>query len=1094
VWQSAAWYRALSLTERLESGEALGSSAPATHADRAHGRVRAWKAQKPFGREQLFAERLALDSLSERELLSLLAEPDEALKDRISRDPAWLVALRRAYLEPDADPRLMLLLDECGRDHPLARWLPALGPLLRRALDSLQESVKSLGRGYEVLPVDTKLLARSFLDNVIPTVLYQISKAAVLEMNIERLRGNLRGDTPQARFEYFVRQQDRDGFICYFLVKYPVLARQLVLTVEQWTAYVSEFLTHLCADWKSIGETFADGGDPGPLVEVEAGKGDRHRGGRSVLLLRFRSGLRLLYKPKPLAVDVHFQELLSWLNDRGAQPYLRPLVLIDRGDYGWSEFVAASSCDSAEEVARFYERQGCFLALLYALHATDLHNENLVAVGEHPALVDLEALFHPHVHAGDPVLAANPAALALDQSVWQVGILPRRIWSDEESPGVDMSGLGGHAGQLNPHSVVSWEDPESDEMRIGRRQVELPAAENQPRLRGKSVHVLDHQEEIIAGFTRMYTLLRRHRTELLAEQLPRFAQDEIRVVVRSTNVYGLLWYESFHPDVLRDALDRDRFFDHLWAEVEQRPQLARVIRAEQEDLRQGDIPVFSTRPDSRAIFTSAGERVPGFFETPSLELVRRRVERLGEEDLRKQIWIIEASLATLRMDREDKIGRPLAPIPRSHPVKQETLLVLAGAAGKRLTELALANAHGASWLGVAPLDESTWGLVPSGTDLYAGASGMALFLAYLGAFTGTRSHTALAERALRSLRAQAGTWLEAAEEKTEQNRYRPTVGAFDGLGSIIYLFTNLGVLWGNEDLLTDAKELVELLPPLISRDDRLDIIYGSAGCVLSLLGLYAVRPTPRILEVAIQCGDRLVDTARPMPEGFAWKTLAEQPPLGGFSHGTAGISLALSKMAAVTGIERFRQGALDALRYDRSLFVPELDNWADLRVFPARGSSSDEARESAAGPARKSMVAWCHGAPGVGLARLGALCQFDDATIRGEIDSALRATLRYGFEMNHSLCHGALGNVELVLTAARTFERPEDDEALERATARIVASIEANGPVTGVPLGVETPGLMTGLAGIGYELLRLALPDQVPSVLLMEPPSPPGRG
>jgi lantibiotic modifying enzyme len=39
-----------------------------------------------------------------------------------------------------------------------------------------------------------------------------------------------------------------------------------------------------------------------------------------------------------------------------------------------------------------------------------------------------------------------------------------------------------------------------------------------------------------------------------------------------------------------------------------------------------------------------------------------------------------------------------------------------------------------------------------------------------------------------------------------------------------------------------------------------------------------------------------------------------------------------------------------------------------------------------------------------------------------------------------------------------------------------------------VPLGVETPGLMTGLAGIGYQLLRLAAPDIIPSVLVLEPP------
>jgi lantibiotic modifying enzyme len=38
---------------------------------------------------------------------------------------------------------------------------------------------------------------------------------------------------------------------------------------------------------------------------------------------------------------------------------------------------------------------------------------------------------------------------------------------------------------------------------------------------------------------------------------------------------------------------------------------------------------------------------------------------------------------------------------------------------------------------------------------------------------------------------------------------------------------------------------------------------------------------------------------------------------------------------------------------------------------------------------------------------------------------------------------------------------------------------------------VDTPGFLTGLAGIGYGLLRLALPDRVPSALLLhdDPPT-----
>ena len=48
--------------------------------------------------------------------------------------------------------------------------------------------------------------------------------------------------------------------------------------------------------------------------------------------------------------------------------------------------------------------------------------------------------------------------------------------------------------------------------------------------------------------------------------------------------------------------------------------------------------------------------------------------------------------------------------------------------------------------------------------------------------------------------------------------------------------------------------------------------------------------------------------------------------------------------------------------------------------------------------------------------------------------------------------------------SARLLNRPKDHEALERATALIVGNIEAYGWVSAVPLSVETPGLMTGLA------------------------------
>jgi lantibiotic modifying enzyme len=61
-------------------------------------------------------------------------------------------------------------------------------------------------------------------------------------------------------------------------------------------------------------------------------------------------------------------------------------------------------------------------------------------------------------------------------------------------------------------------------------------------------------------------------------------------------------------------------------------------------------------------------------------------------------------------------------------------------------------------------------------------------------------------------------------------------------------------------------------------------------------------------------------------------------------------------------------------------------------------------------------------------------------------------------------------------------------EQLQQISAMILNSIDLNGCISGVPSGIEIPGLMTGIAGIGYGILRLAEPRRVSSVLALEAP------
>lgn len=159
-------------------------------------------------------------------------------------------------------------------------------------------------------------------------------------------------------------------------------------------------------------ETFFKEADPGPLTAWDMGVRDGHRDGKSVVLLTFHSGQRLVYKPRSLSIGTHFYRFLGWLNDHGDHPPFATIPLLDKGEYGWMAFIEPRSCTCKEELANFYFRQGGYLALLYALEAVDFHYENIIAQGEHPFLIDLESLFQPRIE-----MNTNKEELALTQKI-----------------------------------------------------------------------------------------------------------------------------------------------------------------------------------------------------------------------------------------------------------------------------------------------------------------------------------------------------------------------------------------------------------------------------------------------------------------------------------------------------------------------------------------------------------------------------------------------------------------------------------------------------------------------------------------------------
>jgi type 2 lantibiotic biosynthesis protein LanM len=636
-WNQPSWSQALTLTERLAALRATPTDRQygTVDHDRAARRLQRWQAQSRLNKDLSFERRLALEGIREEELRQLLGKPAEAMEAGCSEHAGWVAELAAAITQsPAIEP---LPLPAALRSTQWAGVLSAFAPLIDRGRRRVREGVQVLRASFSDAPFEPEAVEELLFASLAEGLANLLARTLALEVNVARLRGLLQGHTARERFESFAARLGDRTTLCTLLQAYPVLARQLTICIDCWATASLEFLQHLCADWQMIRDTYCPASDPGMLVGVDGGVGDSHRGKRSVLVLAFGSGFGLVYKPRSLAADRAFQELLAWINARTSGLRFRTLQVLDRGDHGWIEYIDAQPCATIAEVQRFYQRQGAYVALLYALEATDFHYENLIAAGEHPIPIDLEGLFQPRM---------DGKSLPEDDTVLRSGLLPGRVWAHADSDGIDYSGLGGVSGQLTPLEVPVLEGRGTDTLRFTRKRIAHIGGLNRPSLNGDDVDVLNFAEQISDGFAGMYQLLMCYRDELLAEDGPiaRFAQVEVRFITAATWFYATLLVEGDHPDMLRDALERDRLFEVLWGRVANFPCVARLIPAERADLHNGDIPIFHTRPNSRDIWTSTGERIADFMLESSMVAVQRRMRQLDDDDLAHQLSVIRSAL------------------------------------------------------------------------------------------------------------------------------------------------------------------------------------------------------------------------------------------------------------------------------------------------------------------------------------------------------------------------------------------------------------------------------------------------------------------
>lgn len=1074
--------RALTLRERLQHpGNLVAGSMGASR------RIGEWR--KVLGGDEAFASRLAdLELVNADELLG-----DGVLAEGVTL-PSWVMVIDRVLGDFSVEDLAWREGDDVMPFHEVSACF------VREAWRRVEEAA---GSSLELLDTGAAKKLRAGILQWVTALLAPVLETEFVAFRSVRqqlrggiqILGSLPGVISRDQYRDFVTDL-RAGGMKRVCLEFPVLSRLLGRLVEMGAIAEAEFVNHLAADIDRIGEAFQIAPESRRVASLQSGLSDRHHGGRTVKILTFVCGTKVVYKPKPVSLERIFSDFQEWLSRR-LTPGFRAMKVLDCDGHGWVEFIDHRPCETRGQASDYFRRAGALVAVIYAFEGTDYHNENLIANGEFPVPIDQEGLFHHRPRmvdsTGRKLNFDLTAENRLAHSVIRTALLP--YWRfGEDGRSLDISALGGQFDEESFVKLPKWDHVNTDRMRlVYEHHVSRSVNTNIVRLDGVVQSANDFLVQLEEGFHTGYRALIAERENLLTQGgwIDKFSGQIVRFIYRDTRVYFMLQRHSLSPRFLRSGLDRSVQLEILFRGFLVRPgdpphTFLRLIASEIDSIEELDIPMFQPRSSEADLELPDGTWIRDCFVETSLQSVRNRIGLLGDQDLALQTRILRGALATRTVrPQQERLSIEAGAWAVFAPLDQSALIEQAIAIAERLEETAVwQNESSSSWVGFVHVVEANRSqLQQLPWRLYDGVLGVAVFL---GALSVVWPDSQWAARAGRLARAAIEPMREGMRRMAEKMHPVDSIlkdlglGAGLGAGSLIYGFVHLADWLRDEALIDVAEQLAGgIQEDIIAADLRWDPMFGSAGGVLGLLALHRVRPAGGWLERAVMCGNHLLKNRMASPLGMrAWAEHG-QKPLTGMSHGAAGYAYSLFSLASVSGRSEFADAAKEAVAYENSVYRPDQKNWPDFRppevdVHPC-------------------WCSWCHGAPGILLSRVECLPMHDTAQIRRDIEVATETTLRRSLTPIDHLCCGNLGRADILLTAGLRLGRKDLMDASSSIVSGVVTRARQEG---GYRLGNDpdySPHFFQGLSGIGYTLLRQAFPNKFPSVLSWEPPPQPAN-
>ncbi|MBU5334611.1 type 2 lanthipeptide synthetase LanM family protein [Anaerocolumna aminovalerica] len=907
----------------------------------------------------------------------------------------------------------------------------------------------------------------------------------VFEMNLCKMNGELNGENPEEEYNDYTKRWLRNkSYTDELFETYPALARLIIDIINNTVDYYTEILENYLKDEKEIIQLFNIKNPK--ILKIRVGGSDSHNHGKSVARIIYDNGQEIIYKPHSISTEYEYQKFLQWIGKQSGIG-MKSYAMIDKGNYGWEELVIHTPCKSENELKDYYKRIGVVLCVNYMLNVYDIHHENIIAYGPYPIVIDAETILKNN----EPYDSSKIKEYSLNkirETVVAQGLLPQHIRKGG-AESLDLSGLS-HEEGVYPVKIPVFINARRSDMKCVYKNPKSPVQNNFPMLADKPISYSNYLDYILKGFHIIYEYVIKNKEKTL-EKFKAFKKLTLRHLRRDTQTYAMILETSRHPDFLIDAASRELLLMSLYKNKNMDDN--REYQAVKDEVRQllsNDIPMFTYNAASTYLISEYGLMIENYFEKSAYDITAEKISNMTYDDMKQQeLYIVLAIASTdqtvtsnYHINRKkidyilDEKVNTTEPQINMNFLQNKCIQII-----EKIKNNAIytPNKTKVNWIGISMggIDEIRWNVVPLSYTLYDGVGGIAVFLhAYSKTFK-DETYKSLCECVDATLEEHLNDILLMNNEfGVDFNS-----GGFTGECSLMYVFLTLYEVTSNENYLENAKKLYKIVEAQTQADikDEVenDIIAGTAGTILTLLKMYDICRDEQYLKLAIKAGYVLVKNGEKEGERIGW-TLPGQPySVSGLSHGFSGIALSLFKLAKVSGIQFFHDIGVEAILEENSMYKKQFGNWADRRVF--KGKSGEEIGNN--------PVTWCHGAAGILLARIKMYPFINNKfrpIIEEDIQLAAETLNRQGGLKNQCLCHGQMGNLE-IMDEYGLFKKDDVIQAKANAIYQVILQSTENSWDCGLAEGYEHFGFMTGISGIGYSLLR-KINNDLPCILALD--------